>query len=257
MIRKCLIFLALILVPVAGDLLAGMGANTANKLQRWPSVASSLRFENVTCDRSLELAGLLRTIGFEDTLGGEHFATAWRLAASGRIGRFTIGVAGGDGVGDYIQGITASGVMGPSTLDTISGVGAFVGYRDIRRTVLGKPVSEINLAYGYSWMETPTILGAADKRFHQAWANYLRFFSEFMAIGFEYQYGYRLAASGDRGENHRLLMLIALKTGPTEQSTRVARGPSREAQEFMINGRTVEDVVGQDQLGGPAYSQQF
>jgi hypothetical protein len=137
-------------------------------------------------------------------------------------------------------------------------VGTYAGFQHIQRDYFGQPISEINLAYGYSWMETPPLLGPlVDQTFHQAWANYLRFFSDYLAIGFEYQYGYRQVAAGDQGENHRFLMLIALKTGPAKVSTAVAEGASLYSQDFQLSGRSVADVVYQDQFGGPAYAQRF
>jgi hypothetical protein len=107
-------------------------------------------------------------------------------------------------------------------------------------------------------METPDLLGpTTDQRFQQAWVNYLRFFSDYMALGVEYHYGYRQVASGDQGENHRFLAVIALRSGPTKHSTAIAEGPSWRSQDFRVGGRSASDLVFQDQRGGPAYAQDF
>ncbi|MDA1049214.1 MAG: hypothetical protein O3C40_01870 [Planctomycetota bacterium] len=248
--------------PYTGDLFNAPGSNLASSLTRWPTLATNVGWSNLERQHALQFGGILRNVGFQDAAGAEHFGTAWGLSATGKIGRESggglfFGVAGGDGVGDYIQGIEYSTVAGPSSLNTINGIGTYIGFQDVKRDGFGKTISEMNLAYGYSWMETPALLGPnVDQKFHQAWVNYLRFFSDYMAIGFEYQYGYRQAASGDQGENHRFLMLIALKTGPVKQSTTVAEDASRNSREFRVDGRAVSDVVYQDQFGGPAYAQQ-
>ncbi|MFV1964086.1 MAG: hypothetical protein ACC628_01590 [Pirellulaceae bacterium] len=249
--------------PYLRDMKTVTGANLASTLTRWPTVSTNLAWASQEHHHMFQLGGITRTLGFQDTAGAEHFGTAWGLSAAGRIGPdpdrgLYFGVAGGDGVGSYIQGIEYSSVAGPSSLDTISGIGTFAGYRDIRSDPNGKKISEVNVAYGYSWTETPDLLGSTvDQRLQQGWVNYLRFFSDYMALGFEYQYGYRQVVSGDQGEDHRFLAVIALRSGPTKNSTAVAEGASALSQAFRIGGRSVSDVVYQDQRGGPTYMQQF
>ncbi len=249
--------------PYNGDLFQATGSNLQNTLTRWPTVATNIGWTDTVCHHALQFAGIARNLGFQDTIGAEHFGTAWGLSATGKIGRssgggFFFGVSGGDGVGDYVQGVRYSGIAGPGALNTLQGVGTFCGFQEVTRDWSGKTISEFNAAYGYSWMETPALLSSTtDQKFQQAWVNYLRFFSDYMALGFEYQYGRREVASGDQGENHRFLMLLALRTAPPKQSTFVSASPSPLSQEYRIGGRPVTDVVDQSQFGGPAYAQQF
>jgi len=248
--------------PYDGDLFVAPGANVASMLTRWPTFTTSLAWSN-SHNSLLQFGGIVRSLGFQNTSGVEHFGTAWGLSATAKIGHESggglfFGVSGGDGVGDYIQGITHSAIASSSSLNTISGVGTFIGFQGIRRNVVGMKLAEVNVAYGYSWMETPGLLGpTVDQELQQGWVNYLRFFSDYVALGFEYQFGYRQIASGDSGEDHRFMAVIALKTGPAQQSTRISQSASSLSEEVRINGRPIHDVVRQNQCGGPAYAQSF
>lgn len=138
-----------------------------------------------------------------------------------------MGVAGGNGVGDYIEGIGHSAIGTPTSISTLSCIGAFCGYKQLwlkpgrdycEGTSDDLPNLELNIAYGYAWMDTPNGISAmSDRKLHHGWVNLVKYLAPNVAVGLEYQYGFKQIAAGDRGEAHRLMLLVGLTTTPAEE----------------------------------------
>ena len=120
-----------------------------------------------------------------------------------------MGVAGGEGVGQYIHGISKSAAFSAGNLSTLEGFGTYIGYGQRRRTKFGWEIGT-NLAYGYAHMETPAFLAAeTNSELHHAWANLLVFPNEHVGFGFEWQHGRRETLDGRRGEDsHEAVRLV-------------------------------------------------
>jgi hypothetical protein len=240
------------------------------KLNRWPTLASNLSLENKAENWLVQLGGLIRSNGFEsNATGDESFDTGWGLSAIAEFRQNNsmnfLGVAGGTGVGSYIQGIqyAAAADSAAGTLDGLSAVGAFVGRQTWSYDETNNPIAVCNVAYGYSLMEDPQIIGLdPNRKLHQAWINYTRFIGDRVGIGVEYQYGFRQVASGNVGEDHRFLLVVSVRSSPTRQSTQVQTSVASPsfADELpspgaTVSGRAIEDVVSQYQRGGSAFQQ--
>jgi hypothetical protein len=272
------------------------------QLTRWPTFATNLTWTDSAQRHSLHLGGLLRNHGFQQNDSQlEDFAAGWGLSAIGKIGIHNtsnfFGIVGGDGVGDYIQGISTSAVASETDIFPLRALGLFAGHQMVWRDQFAIPISELNLGYGYALMEAPEVDGAdLDRRLHQVFANYTWFLTDHLALGAEYQYGHRHVRSGDVGENHRFMLLLAIRSDAPKRSTIVESfyqpresrvpveqndprfGPGLDADLHSLQGasdasstamrtlepkgttvgsRPVEDVVNQFQRGGPAYLQKF
>ena len=255
------------------------------KLNRWPTLATNLTIEDKSENWMFQVGGLLRSNGFESNLTSEEFFdTGWGCSGIAAFRRNNsmnfLGVAGGTGVGRYVQGIQYSAAANPAagSIEGLAAVGAFVGRQTWWYDECNNPIAVSNAAYGYSLMEDPEIVGLdPNRKLHQAWINYTRFIGDRFGIGVEYQYGFREVASGNVGENHRLMMVVSVRSGPTQQATQVqsfvatpvtGRGgidedlgpPSAAVEEIRtigatVNGKPIEDVVSQYQLGGSAFQQ--
>ena len=211
--------------PSINDIQELPAANLANTLQRWPTFATNLEFGDEDSETgSLRIGGIVRQLGFQDTLGAEHFGTGWGISAAGRIGSkfrsLLMGVSGGEGVGDYVLGVPNSAIFDAASVDTLTGYGTYIGIRNVRICNC-KPRDAFTATYGYSWMETPLSLGTdVDQKLQQGIFNYVRYVNDYLAIGVQYEYGFRQIASGDAGENNRLLLSVALKTGKHQNPSR-------------------------------------
>jgi hypothetical protein len=267
-------------------------AASTTSLNRWPTFATNLTWKDACAGHALHLGGIARSFGFQEaSTEREHFATGWGLSAIAKIrtgnSANVFGIAGGNGVGNYIQGVSQAAAADATSIQAISGLGIFAG----RQTVWHDPckdyaVAALNVAYGYSLMDNLALFGGMeDRKLHQGWVNYIRFLSKNVGVGAEYQYGYRRDGSGDVGEDHRFMLLIAIRSGSTQQSTETQSysaeqipprpvtgaggldaelGPPapmdeagfvRQPSAATIGGRTVDDVVNQYQFGGAAYQQ--
>ncbi|TWU07942.1 hypothetical protein [Stieleria varia] len=213
--------------PDLGDLQIMPTIMGATRLQRWPTLATNVTFKDPDSDDQIVLGGLVRTLGFEiDATRREEFTTGWGLSAIGKMtsGSDSIfaGVAGGNGVGDYIRGIKVSAIGRPTSIESVSSVGAFGGWHSVFTDQCNVPYAEMNLAYGYGWMEdVQDVSRTNNRKLHQFWANYVRFLGDRVGVGAEYQYGYRQDLTGDQGENHQLTFMLAVRSGQVAKSTTV------------------------------------
>lgn len=272
-------------------------ANGFTRLSRWPTLASNLTWIDPCTANQILFGSILRTIGYEvDGTTREHFTTGYGVSAIASIkqgnSKNFFGIAGGDGVGDYIRGVSVSALGSPQSIQTVSGMGAFLGRHTLFLDRMNNPVGEMNFAYGYSYMETPAgLANDVNGKLHHVRANYFHFLNERVGLGGEYQYGFRKVLNGDTGEDHRFFFLLAVRTGKVAQSTRVGQYISNqsiaqadamlseggldadrpipplppEAKALYstdpiaatLDGQSVESVVRQTQFGGPAFRQRF
>ncbi|TWU25331.1 hypothetical protein Pla52o_16300 [Novipirellula galeiformis] len=195
-------------------------ANAA-RLTRWPTFTGNVVYLGEDELDSLQLSGIVRSLGFEASDGVEHFDTAWGLSAYGFLGSqvdndsvqgFYLGVAAGSGLGDYVAGIEKSAVFDGAGLTTLDSLGSYVGFK--RQWVGANDIEYgVNAAYGYSGLESRTEMpDETNQILKQAWLNFLIFPSQNVAVGLEYQFGRRETIDDQHGENHRILAMVALTT---------------------------------------------
>lgn len=273
--------------PSDDDVLFAASTPARTLLTRWPTVATNLTLTDPTSNEQIHLGALVRSIGYQvNTTGREEFATGWGVNAIAKLngwnGTNFVGVAGGNGIGDYIRGISTSVVGSATSIETIYGYGAFAGRQVVFKDKCSVPTAEFNLAYGYGLMENPTTLqDDTNRKFHQFWTNYFKYFGDRSGVGAEYQYGLRQVASGDVGENHQFSIMLAMRTGKAQKQTRVqefataqpGRGLDADLADGLdgqvgansysnslpapatLGGQSVQSVIQQNQLGGPAFQQ--
>ncbi len=262
-------------------------ATDTQELRRVPTFTTNLTWKDSRSRCQLHLGGIARSFGFQETGNQiEHFDTGWGLSA---IAKFThnrsanvFGIAGGEGVGNYIQGVSRAAVADATSIHAISGLGIFAGRQTVWLDHHNKQVAAFNLAYGYALMDDPAGLGGMqNEELHHGRVNYMRFLGDQVGVGVEYQFGYRQQGSGDAGEDHRMMLVVSVKSSKQESSTQArtnARalavtgaggwdadlGPPQQIRDeyftpsagaATISGRPIGDVVQQYQLGGAAYQQ--
>ncbi|MCA9170593.1 MAG: hypothetical protein KDB23_23100 [Planctomycetales bacterium] len=199
---------------------------SGTKLTRWPNFSANLAFNGRDGVDRLQISGLVRSLGFEANGGEEFFETGWALSTYAMIGTllseqelqgFFAGIAGGDGVGHYVQGVSDSAVFNGTQLRLVQGVGAYAGMKRQWKTASFKDIG-MNLAYGYASVDREFGLdGGTNRVLQQAWANTLYYPSQNLAIGVEYQFGRRDTIDNRVGENHRVLFMLALTTSPSNK----------------------------------------
>ncbi len=184
-------------------------------LQRWPDFVARIRV--VTANAStLQVASLVRGIGFENSVGQERLRTGWGLSSTAKLeinecNDIRMGVAGGRGIGSYLTGLAgdlsaaAPEVDGFRTLEAIGAFGAF-HHRWTKRW-------QSNLYYGYSDVEsTPFMPLTAGDAVHNGGINLIWSPRPGFGIGLEYDYGERQVRDGTSGDNHRVQ--FAFQFGP-------------------------------------------
>lgn len=192
------------------------------KLTRWPTLAGNLVFQGENDVDRLQLSALVRTLGFQDAVGVEHFETAWALSAyarlatvidQDRLGGAFLGIAGGDGVGQYIHGVGSSAVFDNGQFSTVEGLGAYIGYQR-QWVTAGNWEFGANIAYGYAMLNARSFMAATtNEELHEAWANLIVYPNKNVALGLEYHYGDRETLAAGNGENHRIMLVVAIATG--------------------------------------------
>jgi hypothetical protein len=199
-------------------------AADAEALTRWPTLASNFVYAGANNVDRLQLSSVVRTLGFEATDAAEFFATGWGVAAFARWGVITepdllegfyIGAAGGRGIGAYIHGVSNSVVFDNGSLQELTGAGAYVGHQLRWISARGSEFGS-NMAYGYAQMDAEGFMADdTNRQLHQAWANFMFYPNKHVAVGTEYQYGSRETLRDGHGENHRVLLIVALTSAAT------------------------------------------
>ena len=208
-------------------------AVTGTKLNRWPTFAGHVNYATANGKAEYRLAALSRTLGFQTGAAGplegtEHFAAAWGLSGYAKIttiddachkGGLLLGIAGGEGIGQYMHGLGLAAAFDGTNLNALKSFGSYVGYQYYWEGDRGWTWGT-NIAYGYSFLDTPGFVAAdTNNILNQAWVNFLVRPNKHMAFGFEYQYGSRETRAAGRGENNQFMLVVDLTTVPTTQAT--------------------------------------
>jgi hypothetical protein len=178
---------------------------------RLPDLIGSIRFADSDIG-SLQIASMVRCIGFEDNVGQETLKAGWGLAVTSRVNvgeqdNIRMGVTGGSGIGSYLAGLgtdlSAAGpvVDGYRTLDAI---GAYGAYQHFWCDELFS-----NAYYGFSHVEsTPLMPPKAGKVTENAGVNLIWSPRPTFGVGVEYTYGLREVQDGTSGANHRIQFTV-------------------------------------------------
>ena len=218
-------------------------------LSRWPNLATRLMLSSSDdcSEAKLQMSSLIRPLGFEDAGRTTHFDTGWGLAAylqlTDKVNRnaFYAGVAGGEGVGQYIRGVSVSAGGNGTTdpFEALGGVGAYAGVTHESDLELGARMLRVesNVAYGYAHTETPGFLGSSTNvNVHQGWANIIALPTEQVGVGIEYQFASREVNDGDNGENHRFMLIVAIRAQPPGNAKAEDASEARLIQTTQIHG---------------------
>lgn len=183
----------------------------------WPSFVGRVRLLGNNNFDSLQLAGLVRPIGFNNTAFEDHSTTAWGLSLIGRLCNESrrdavyFGITGGNGIGGYIYGdIRAAVATSPTSIIGLDNFGAYAAYQHVWSQSGATMNLSSNLAYGYASADVFAL--SDNRRLHQAWCNLLWNASDNSAFGIEYQYGRREIGSGVDGDNHRIMFVAQFST---------------------------------------------
>jgi hypothetical protein len=188
---------------------------TDQRLERWPDFVARILFAD-SASGSIQLASIVRGIGFEDQFGEEHLRTGWGVSGTARwnvseADSFRCGIVGGRGVGSYIAGqlgelsAAAPDMGGFRTLD---GLGAFAAYqhRWSERFFSG-------VYYGYTSAEsTPLMAATAMRTIQNGAVNFVWSPRPNFGIGIEYHYAVREVLNGQSADDHRIQ--FAIQFGP-------------------------------------------
>jgi hypothetical protein len=187
-------------------------------LPRWPDFVSRVRWRDPHNKvNDVQLAVLVRGMGFRDAADVEQFATGWGLAGSAQLqvfeeDRVHFGVVGGEGLGRYLFGlgvsdndVTAAGLNAAGTFTPVPHIGAYFGYRHI-----WSPCLMSNVGYGYAHADLIAGLPAnVTRKTQNAWTNMVLAVTDQFFVGVEYHYGMTENNSGLDGDNHRIQVTLS------------------------------------------------
>lgn len=178
---------------------------TASTRNSMPDFAANWRLEGAA--GHVQLAGLVRSIGYEDSAGPEDEVVGWGLNLSGVLHTFgqdnaTARLTYGDGLGRYVQDLpsgSAAVVDASGDLETLSVWGAMAGYRHFWSDDWRSEIT-----YGYVDLDGASALGEkAYDETHYAQANLIWGIGGNFYVGAEYLFGFKNARDGSDGEAHR------------------------------------------------------
>ncbi len=208
---------------------AGFTSGTATALTRWPAVAGYVGIRGKEKLNQVQFTSLIRHFGAELPTGEEIFDTGWGIGLYSsallygcddyRVASFA-GVAGGSGLGNYLNGATIAALIQDSRIRTNAALGAYVGCKYLKTSQDGWQISS-DIAYGYLSQEVePAMAATENTHLHHFWANLFLKPNENVAVGCEWQYGRRLTNGAGNGENSRFFVGIHLTTSPGKSIVR-------------------------------------
>ena len=209
-LNECTSFAVAIEAPRSNDYTLPQPA-TDQPFGRWPDLVARIRFAESDTG-SLQIASLVRGIGFENSAGQETQRAGWGLAITSRVNvgdkdNIRMGVSGGQGIGSYLAGLgTDLSAAGPAIdgYQTLDAVGAYAAYQHIWSEQCFS-----NAYYGYSYVEsTPLMPATAGKVTDNAGLNLIWSPRPTFGIGVEYSYGFREVRNGTSGDNHRIQFTV-------------------------------------------------
>jgi hypothetical protein len=192
--------------PVSNDFALPLPA-TDQRLERWPDFVSRVLLANPDLG-SIQVASIVRGIGFEDQFGDENLRTGWGVSGTARwnisdADSFRCGVVGGRGVGSYIAGqlgelsAAAPDVGGFRTLDALGTFAAFQ-HRWSETFYCG-------VYYGYTDAQTtPLMATTAMSKIQNGGVNFVWTPRKSFGIGIEYHYASREVRDGRFVDNDRV-----------------------------------------------------
>lgn len=190
---------------------------TNNVVHRYPTTVVRLSYSDSALD-TYQVAALVRPIGFNDAHFNDHFVVGWGVSAAGGVyltpnnDAIYFGAAGGSGLGQYIFGASQGAVINNGTsISTLSEVGAFVSYQRVWYQNTAKHSSVMsNVAVGY--VDEETARASDNRHLEQAWCNVVWNYNQNATVGLEYQYGDRVTAAGQRGQDNRFMLIVQITT---------------------------------------------
>lgn len=231
------------------------------RLTRWPGFAGNLIYQGANPENFIQFGATQKTIGCQLADGVEQFESSFGLGAYSQWivtsqgdnrGALFMGVSGGDGIGNHINGVALSGVFAGGQLVKLEGLGTYLGYGHAVTDARGWKYAA-NCVYGYATLETPQYLldpaKPVNADLHQAWVNFMVSPSPQIAAGIEWQYGRREIQTGIWGEDNQFMFVLALTTKP---------GKTTAPYTTRADG-SVESALNANELGvrssGQAYRQ--
>jgi len=213
--NECTSFSIAIEQPVSNDFTVPNPV-TDQRLERWPDVVARLRLARNEVG-TLQIASLVRGIGFAEASDEEHFVTGWGVSITARRQLFSgpdnvrVGVVGGHGIGSYLTGLRGDLSAAAPDLDGFQTLGAIGSYGAYQHHWSEEFKS--NLYYGYSHVEsTPLMPNIAGKKHQNTGVNLIWSPRPTFGIGIEYTYVIREVRDGTTGDNHRVQ--FAIQFGP-------------------------------------------
>lgn len=188
---------------------------TDQLLKRWPDAVAQLRWADPELG-SLQIASLVRGLGFQDNFGEEHLRTGWGVAITSKLilderNDIRLGVVGGEGVSGYITGLGGNqSAAGPSIygFETLESLGAYAAFT--RRLT---EEFKTTVSYGHAFAEsTPLMPAQSLDNVYNAAANLIWSPRPGFGVGVEYYYAMREVRDGTTGDNDRIQ--FAIQFGP-------------------------------------------
>jgi hypothetical protein len=182
------------------------------RLRRWPDFITRLRYRPSNYE-SAQVAVLVRQMGYEDKIGAENFVTGWGVAGNMRFrtrgfDNICVGVVGGQGLGDYLFGLSGDQVAAAPTngeLAALNNMGIYAGYQAVWTETL-----VTTIAYGLADVETRPDLADNIRNTQNGWVNLVWAPADKVAVGLEYQYGFREIQDGTIGDNHHVQVTLSV-----------------------------------------------
>lgn len=249
------------------------------ELTRWPALTTKLKTSGEVLPgkvMSLQLSGLIRTIDGETAGLREYHDWAWGAGAFASLSQdglptFFAGVSGGRGVGAYINGVsaTAAGNLAADSFISLGSLGAYLGAQhqlfEIGDDSSGYRSVMTSIGYGIAMTENSTWLAQdqMNRTVQQGVVNLILPLSEHLITGLEYQYAGREVFTGNNGENHQIMAIVAIQGNKKGKAAIDAAKQSRRAaliaEQFNSRGaRSLSAAEVERRSGGdrvPAYQQ--
>lgn len=178
-----------------------------------PDFASHWRWEGKP--GHVQLGGVLRSLGYDDSAGPTDSALGWGLNLSGALKTFNsdsllASFSYGEGIGRYIQDLpSGSGgvVDAQGNLHTLPAWGAMIGYRHHWSEKWRSTAS-----YSYVHADSRAEQGSsAYDQTHFAQCNLIWAPTKNFSIGIEYLYGHKQTRNGRTGDDHRVQLSLQYK----------------------------------------------
>jgi hypothetical protein len=188
-------------------------------LHRYPDLAARIRYFDGDF-ASLSLGAIWHVIGRDDFAGNEDFESGWGISAATRFrtspcGALMAGAVVGEGISGSIFGLSDTFAARTDNHDLIllANYGAYLGYQHD-----WSPCLITTAAYGFAQGEGSRTDPDNTRTVQNAWINAIYKVNYNFAFGLQYEFGDREQNDGDRGENHRIGLVVSIRTGSEKAS---------------------------------------